>query len=261
MGTTWTHDGHDLDALAARLADRLPRSERSLRAAGLGTEDLLSEARLAVAELVRTYDPAKGTLDAWVMGGAWRVGVNLARRSVGRVAPEDALVQRALRTVRAAEPTGAPHEAERDVERQVAERTGLPEQQVRRSLAALRDRTALGGVADLDPADDACATRQDAVDAAERNRRLWHVVEAASELDAEHARRRATEDDDDVDPLRAVLPGTLGMLVLAAQAGGQSLLDVARLTGVPVASLAAASSDLACRARRVAACHARLVAA
>jgi len=257
MGTgTWTYEGQDLDALASRLAERLPRSERSLRAAGLGREDLLSQARLAVAELVRSYDPAKGGLGSWVLGGGWRLGADLARRGVGRVHPDDAAVQRAVRGL--ADATGGPM---LDATAEVAERTGLPVRRVRRSLAALRDRTALGGVTDLEAPDAAPLSlpQHDAEHAETTVRHLWHVVEAASRLDAEHAGRRAG-DADDVDPLRALLPGTLGLLVLARQADGATLHALSGETGVPVLVLADAARVLAARAREVAAAHVRQAA-
>lgn len=259
--TTWTHAGVDLEALAARLAARLPSGERSLRTAGLGREDLLCEARLAVADLVRTHDPAKGPLEAWVLGGAWRVGADLARRGVGRVHRDDAAVQRALRTV-VDEAGSTPERAAGDVVREVCERTKLPAASVRRSLAALRDRAALGGVEDLEPAAESMArgAGTDSERAAD-TRRMWSLVGAASRLDAEHAGQMADGDDDDVEPLRALLPGTLGLLVLARQAGGATLLDLSRETDVPVRVLAEAARVVADLAREVVAAHSGLAAA
>ena len=212
--TGWTHGDWDLDALARRVAARLPHDEPTLRSAGLGREDLLPEARLVVAELARSYDPTRGPLDRWVLGAARRAGANLARRGLGRPpAPADA-------------PAGP------------AER------------AALRDRAALGRVGHLEPADaDALPAADDNPDRATARRRLWRLVEAASRLDADHAAARADLDVDTDEPLGAVLPGTLGVLVLAAQAQGAPLRELALEVGLPVVLLASAARSVAERAR------------
>ena len=189
------------------------------RASPSGDATAWCHARAVTAgELVRTYDPARGPLHAWVLGAVRRTGADLARRGLGRPG----------RAERAEDQGGAA------------------------AAAARRQRSALAAVRPLEPSDaERLPTAAPDADTVMSRRRLWRVVEAARVLDAEHARRCAESDDELEAALGRVLPGTLGVLVLAAQADGASLLQLAGQTGLTVLDLKRASRTLADRVRKL----------